>query len=442
MENLQETPISISAFTENGLEQRRVENISQLAPYTPNLIFDTGSAISGTKSSASIFIRGVGQTDFTLNSDAGVGLYLDGVYISRSIGAVLDIVDIERVEVLRGPQGTLFGRNTIGGAISLTSKKPAEEFGGSAKVTVGSHDRIDIHGRVDIPLGDTLFSSFSLARFDQNGYIDRPLLGDNTGERDAWAGRAAFRWLPTDSLELNLGIDGTRERETSCCGELVATYPNSDLAGIHNTGRSPDDPMFFDDRQLPQKDFEDNSTFDVPSDLDLWGINLAIDWSISDNLDFKSITAYRDLESANGRDEDHSPILIGHTSDIFDHEQFSQEFQLQGIALNSQLRWITGLYYFVEEGYNLDDVNFGPLVHLISGGEVDNDSIAVFAQATYDFTEKLSLTGGLRWTEDTKRFTPDCCQQLISSDILPIPPGTPLLPAGEQSRSIEEVYLW
>lgn len=437
-ENLQETPIAISAFTADGLEKRQVDNVSEVATFTPNLIFDTGSAISGTKSSASIFIRGIGQTDFTLNTDAGVGLYLDGVYLSRSIGAVLDIVDVERVEVLRGPQGTLFGRNTIGGAISLTSKKPHEEFGGSASVTFGRFERRDVQVNVNVPITDTLFSSFSIARFDREGYIDRPLLGDKTGEDDSWAARASLRWLASDTLEFNLNIDATRERETSCCGELVATYP-AVLAGINNGGLAPNDPLFFDDRQLPKKDFEDNSTFDVPSDLDLWGIGLTADWSITDDLSFKSITAFRKLDSVNGRDEDHSPVLIGHTLDIFDHEQFSQELQLQGIALDNQLKWITGLYYFAEEGLNVDDVDFGALVHLTSGGEVDNSSLAAFAQATYDFTEKLSVTAGLRWTKDTKRFDPSCCQFLISSAVLPIPPGTLLLPKGEQEEDIKEV---
>jgi len=440
-ENLQETPIAISAFTADGLEKRQVDNVSEVATFTPNLIFDTGSAISGTKSSASIFIRGIGQTDFTLNTDAGVGLYLDGVYLSRSIGAVLDIVDVERVEVLRGPQGTLFGRNTIGGAISLTSKKPHEEFGGSASVTFGRYDRRDVKVGVNIPITDTLFSSFSIARFDREGYIDRPLLGDKTGEDDSWAARASLRWLASDTLEFNLNIDATRERETSCCGELVATYP-AVLAGINNGGLAPNDPLFFDDRQLPKKDFEDNSTFDVPSDLDLWGIGLTADWSITDDLSFKSITAFRKLDSVNGRDEDHSPVLIGHTRDIFDHEQFSQELQLQGIALDNQLKWITGLYYFAEEGLNVDDVDFGALVHLTSGGEVDNSSLAAFAQATYDFTEKLSVTAGLRWTKDAKRFDPSCCQFLISPVVLPtgtLPPGTLLLPKGEQEEDIKEV---
>ena len=436
-ENLQETPISISAFTAAGLEQRQIDNISQVASFTPNLIFDTSSALSGTKSSASIFIRGVGQTEFSLNTDAGVGLYLDGVYISRSVGAVLDIIDVERVEVLRGPQGTLFGRNTIGGAISLTSKKPTEELSGDIDVTIGRYDRLDVKAKVNIPITDKFFAAFSAASFKRDGYIDRPLLGDETGEDDSLAAQAIFRWLPTDDLEFNLNIDATRERETSCCGELVATYPNSALAGINNAGRVSSDPLIFDDRQLPNSKFDDNSTFDVPSDLDLWGVGLTGEWTINEHLSVKSITAYRDLDSVNGRDADHSPVLLAHTIDIFDHEQFSQEFQLQGSSYGDRVKWITGLYYFAEEGLNVNDVDFGSLVHLVSGGEVDNNSYAVFAQTTYDVTDKLSITAGVRWTKDTKRFKPDCCQFIISSNSFA--PGTPILPDGEQSETIKEV---
>ena len=173
-ENLQDTPIAVTALTQAALEQRQVTNIAAVDRFSPNIVFNTSSPISGTRSSASVFIRGVGQTDFTLTTDPGVGIYLDGVYIARSIGSVLDILDVDRVEVLRGPQGTLFGRNTIGGAISLTSRKPGNTFSGNASVTTGSYERFNAKVSADIPITETLLSSVTVARFGSEGYGVNP----------------------------------------------------------------------------------------------------------------------------------------------------------------------------------------------------------------------------------------------------------------------------
>ena len=453
-ESLQDTPVSISAFTAHSLDQKQITNISQVDQFTPNMVFNTGAQISGTSSAASIFIRGIGQVDFLLTQDPGVGLYLDGVYIARSIGSVIDLIDIERVEVLRGPQGTLFGRNTIGGAISITSKKPGEEFTGSLSVTTGSYERLDVKGNASGQLAENLYGSLSLARFGRDGHIKRPFLGDTTGEDDAWAGRGSLLWTPAGNIKVNLTFDGTNENETSCCGELVAVFDNGDtvlnLAAVHNAFVAPGlvdqlgTQAFFDQNSLPTKEFVDNSDFHAPSDLSLYGANLDIEWDILDNLTFKSITSFRDLESKNGRDEDHSPVLIGHTLDDYDNKQFSQELQLKGTSLEGRSNWITGLYYFQENGKNRDDVEF-TIVHLISGGETDNTSVAAFAQLTYDLTEKLSITGGLRWTQDTKRFDPTTQFVLTLGPGLDLPatidpPGLPrLLPLGEVKQKFTEI---
>ena len=443
-ENLQETPISITAFSGNSLEARQIDNVSQIATFTPNLTFDTSSAISGTKSSASIFIRGVGQTDFVLSTDPGVGLYLDGVYISRSVGSVIDIIDVERVEVLRGPQGTLFGRNTIGGAISITSKKPTEELSGSASITTGRYNRFHVKGNINIPISDTLLSSFSLARFSREGHINRPNLGDKTGGDNSWAGRASFLWTPTENLEINLNFDGTTVREKSCCNELVGVNEFGFFALANNgfifdpVPLDPSDPGFFDANDLPTADFQDNTDFNIPAELDLWGVSLTVEMDMDNGLTLKSITAYRDLESLLGRDLTHSTnIQFGRTIDVFNHQQFSQELQLQGNAFDDRMKWIAGLYYFDEKGLNIDDVNFNPVVHLISGGKVHNNSIAAFTQATYDVTDKLSITGGLRWTKDTKRFMPEGFQFVITSSI-GMPPGLLLVPNDERQATSKE----
>lgn len=155
-ESIQDTPISITAFSGDDLVSRQLDNIGQISESTPNLIFNERAGLSGNSGSTTVFIRGVGQLDFTLNVEAGVGIYVDDVYVSRSTGALIDLLDIERVEVLRGPQGTLFGRNTTGGAVSVTSKLPSEEFEAKLGLTAGNYDRLDVYGTVNLPLSDNL----------------------------------------------------------------------------------------------------------------------------------------------------------------------------------------------------------------------------------------------------------------------------------------------
>src|SRR5690606_86860 len=182
---------------------------------TPNLTFDFADANSATSNSAMINIRGIGASDWTLTVDPGVGLYVDGVYMSRSVGGVLDLLDFERVEVLRGPQGTLFGKNTIGGAINITTIKPSTEgFFGKAEITTGSYDRIDFRGNVNVPLAANLAASAAVSVRNRDGYVENLAPGGtDLGDEDSVSGRVALRWTPTDSLTFDLSADYTRERE-------------------------------------------------------------------------------------------------------------------------------------------------------------------------------------------------------------------------------------
>ena len=214
-ENIQDTPVAVTALSSAALEERAVENISEIAPYVPSLRFDPAAAISGSSNSATVFIRGVGQTDFNLTIDPGVGIYLDGVYISRSVGALLDTADVERIEVLRGPQGTLFGKNTIGGAIAITSRRPADrpEFG--AEVATGSLDRADVRLTASAPLTDTWRAHFTGAMFTRDGYVDRLWDGEESSDRDSLSGRLVSESTPSTDVTLTLALDGSRAREAT-----------------------------------------------------------------------------------------------------------------------------------------------------------------------------------------------------------------------------------
>ncbi len=148
-------------MTAEGLEARSIDNVTQIGDFTPNVKFNSSVPISASNATAAIFIRGIGQNDYQLSADPGVGLYLDGVYISRGVGNVLDVLNVQRIEVLRGPQGTLFGRNTIGGAVSVVTEKPSSEFSGKLEVTTGSFNRFQAKGLINVPLTEGVYTSLA-----------------------------------------------------------------------------------------------------------------------------------------------------------------------------------------------------------------------------------------------------------------------------------------
>ncbi len=464
-EGLQEAPISISAFTEQGLEQRQIQVISDIAPFTPALTFENAAPISGNSSVAVMFIRGVGQVESIPTVDLGVGLYVDGVYYARSVGGVLDLLDVERVEVLRGPQGTLFGRNTIGGAISITTKKPDEELSGSASLLYGTDNHFLPRANINLPISDKVFLGVSASYRSQDGYVEKAN-GQETGDQDRFSGRMHLRMLPSDNLEVNLVADVTRERTNGAAFVLTDTntngfyplfpdgtptpFPLDQQAAVspffHNVVLNgatcaggpppvvtpPADPSCYGDHFISPNLDEDASDLFTFSDLDIYGLSLTLDWDLGD-LDFKSITAYREVESRYNLDQDHSPLLIADVDSQNDQWQATQEFQLLGASEDNKLNWILGAYFFKEKAVTFEDVTF-VVADFRSGGRTDNDSIAGFGQVTYDFTEKLSLTAGLRYTRDEKRFDPE---QFVRSTLIGIPAGVPLLPPGEVSRTFD-----
>lgn len=426
-EGLQEAPISISAFSGEGLEYRGITNIGQIAEFTPNLTFQNNPSFSGSSNSAAVYIRGVGQKEFLPTTEPGVGLYVDGVYVARSVGAILDLIDVERVEVLRGPQGTLFGRNTIGGAVSITTRKPSDEFGGKAAVTVGTDSRLDFKGTVDVPFSGTFRSSFSVATFNRDGYVTRQD-GIDLGDDDTLTARAAFQWDASEDVVVDFAIETSRDRENgppltllgiNFAGPIDPETPP--MATIHNVGANlaaggPPAPCAFpgmelnlavpgcyDNRYVGDRDFN-AGTAAAFSESDLNSGNLNVSWTVSNTLELRSITAFRDLDSEFSRDGDHSPLVIAQFFDSLEQEQFTQEFQLLGSS--EKYNWIAGLYYFEEDGDNINLLDF-TVSSFRSGGKFDNTAKAAYGQLTYDLTDKLSLTLGLRYTEEDKSFLPD-----------------------------------
>jgi iron complex outermembrane receptor protein len=403
--------------------------------------------------------------DFTLNAEPGVGIYLDGVYIGTSIGSVLDLVDVDRVEVLRGPQGTLFGRNTIGGAISVTSRKPDDTLHGDLKVTAGAYDRIDVQGSVNVPITDTLFAKVSAGTYYRNGFIDSPnaLSGDNLGDVNRDAVRGALRWVPTDRFEADFAVDYSRARDDGVPHVVVGVYDGVSLARIaalanpaspeflpppaplpppsfvdlHNllatvplgkqggiAGLFPGvvpNPLFGgptigqdDVMDIDDDDIYNAADIDLSSDTDILGLALTLSYDF-DWATVKSITSYRDVEAFAGW----SDGLITDLEATYDVDQFSEELQFSGVAFDGRLDWLAGFYYYEQDGIHLDHLVEFTAVNVFSGAKVDNRSTAGFAQATFDVTDRLALTAGVRYTDETKKFiVPDGCFDIPRPDTL------------------------
>ena len=370
------------------------------------MTIENNPSFGGASNSAAIYIRGIGQKEFLPTSEPGVGLYVDGVYIARSVGAILDLIDIERLEVLRGPQGTLFGRNTIGGAINITTvtPEPGDEFGGEIGAAYGTDDRINLRGALNIPMGDTLAARVSVASFQQDGYVDRSD-GIDLGDDDTITGRLAVAWRPSDRLSLDFRLDATRDKENGPAMELlgidftdlsqlnglVAAVPPP-MAFVHNITTAavgpgqpcaatdaagngitsnPNSPNCYDNRYVG-KDGKNDGTAPARSESDVLGLSADISYEINDNLTLRSITAWRDLDSEFARDGDHSPHRISQFQDTLEQTQFTQELQLLGTY--ERMNWIAGIYYFAEDGDNENTLDF-TISNFRSGGEFDNLSL-------------------------------------------------------------------
>ena len=444
-ENLQDAPLSLTAFSGDGLEARGIENISEIGSITPNLTYQNNPQAGGSSSVSTVYIRGVGQRDFLGTIDNGVGFYIDDVYIARTVGATVDLLDVDRVEVLRGPQGTLFGRNNVGGAVALYSKKPDEYFEGYVDVTVGTDSLAKLKLSVNGALSDDVFGNFSALKAGQDGYVKRPA-GGNLGDDDKLAFRSGLLWQASDELELNLILDYSTEDENGPAFTLIdaGTLIDGSFAGFYNNvlhgpdcgypgGFTSTNPICYNNQFV--REGENLGTDPTYSKTDAWGANLRVTWDINDNLQMKSITGYRDLDAEFARDSDASPLNVVHFYDAFMVSQFSQELQLSGKTEDDKLKWIVGLYYFDEDGFNQNILNF-TIANFDSKNDFTTTSSALYAQGTYSLTEKLDMTLGVRYSDEKKTFDPE--QRVISSNI-GLPPGMLILPLGLNERSTNEV---
>ena len=467
-ESLQETPVAISAFSAEALQERQIQQTSDLERITPSLQFKPAGQLSGNSAASVVFIRGIGQLDPTAAVDPGVGIYIDEVYVGRSVGGTIEFGDIASVEVLRGPQGTLFGRNTIGGAILVRTKQPEfDVFSGTVRARVGKYDHVEGFAALNLPIASTMAARVSGGIRKRDGYVIRAFDGLDLGNEDTYTVNGALRWEPSPDFELSLRGDYTNRDENGApfvfagineqapvpaivsvaAGCPGATIPFAPLVPGDPRFGAPNVPLINDARCAndfqARGDFVNGGTADVLSTSKVWGTSATATFDPTDWLTLKSITAYRETESRGIRDADNTPFLIITTDVGSKSQQFSQELQAQFDfgAING----IVGGYYFDEDTRERATVplSFPPsppvIGSLLAGGPATRDlqvsdletrSIAVFGEVAWELTDALELSAGLRWTRDRKTYAGTVLNLFPATQPDPDPLPTAAIPDG------------
>ncbi len=383
-ETLQEVPISLSSFTGDQIEKTGAPDLVALGASAPNTTLKPSRATSSTLAA---FIRGVGQQDPLVGLEAGVGLYIDDVYLNRPQGAVLDVFDVERVEILRGPQGTLYGRNTIGGAIKFVTKRLSSEAEASVKIAAGTYGQLDGIVSGSTPLADDSFRvGGSLASFHRGGYGENIITGRDNYDKDIVSARASLEATPTDSLFIRVAADAIRDTSNPRHGHREGVEPTLD--GVYDTEAGVD--------TIAEQNHPINK-----NELEGIGLATTIEYEINDSLTFKSVTAYRADESESIIDFD-SRFPTGLDAPVqYENDQLSQEFQI-GIDYE-RLQGLVGVYYLDAYAKNVFDF-LVPNAIAYTFGEVDTTSMAAFFDLSFDVTDTFALSLGARYTAEEKDF--------------------------------------
>lgn len=406
-ENVQDVPIAITAIGSQFLESRGIDSIDDLGTIAPNVKFERAPA---SKTISQIAIRGSVTINPAITWEPAVGLYLDGVYIAKAQGSIFDIADLERVEILRGPQGTLYGRNALAGAVNLVTKKPSGEAGGMAELTYGSFDEVRLRGVVDLPQMGAFSAKVSGQYRTRDGLIALATpdgRGRNrTDSIESGSFMVQLRAEITDSITADYTYDYSKSNQTPPFSQLLAVNRNGDPRDIFDPA-SPSYPFagaFFPLDRVADPDRITTASIDAPvyERSRSYGHALTLTIGLGD-AELKSITAYRDLAWADGLDLDGSPFPVAFTQRISDYHAFSQEFQLTGTAFEDSLAYVLGAFYFDEQAETVNpQTYFGGGVDLDSNYGSNTKAWAIYAQLDYDLTERLKLTLGGRYTRETK----------------------------------------
>ncbi|MBK7250914.1 MAG: TonB-dependent receptor [Gammaproteobacteria bacterium] len=435
-ESLQETPLAVSAITAETIEQRGTTDVSTLTAIAPNLVVTTSPT---STTNTTVYIRGIGSGEPVLTNDASVSIYVDGVVLGRQTGAVFDLVDLERIEVLRGPQGTLYGRNTIGGAVNFITTKPANELGFKEKLTYGSWNQWQTRTTFDTgQWGESgVRARLSYVHREQDGYVDDL---NAPADRDPGA-------LRVDAARLAVGFDRKgpfradyafdyNYRQSYAAAEQATVFRPDVLAYLNNSPALSGSAPVYSTRRLGKLRLDDGGLLTDK----VTGHTLTMELDLGANTTLRSLTGYRSWRNVDRGDEmdgqaglrgaTASPLLLApppytafiptgvqrislFTSTNFRRQhQISQEFNLIG-KVSDRLDYVAGLFYFKERSHERNPQfptiviqSLGVAVPLSTLLDFDHESEskAIFGQATYDFTDRLSFTGGMRYTKDDKKL--------------------------------------
>ncbi|NNC78257.1 MAG: TonB-dependent receptor plug domain-containing protein [Woeseiaceae bacterium] len=412
-QSIYEVPIAVSAFDGDKLAEQGIVNFYDVGKFVPNLNITEFSA--GHTSSTNAFIRGIGLQDHLITTDPGVSVYVDGVYLGRQVGQNWNLTNLERIEVLRGPQGTLYGRNSIGGAINLITKTPGEDPGARVSVEYGSRDRLNGDFYADTALGDNAAISLTGGFKNRGGigdFVNLPNAGLEVGETKEVFGRIALRFDLNNNATLTIAADandgeGGLRPYTTLIDELgaacraAAADPN-DCAGVGNANGAVYDAGYRNSDVAA--DPYNNNTGQASQTLvtnEATGLSLTLDWDLSDTLNSKVILSQRQSEYKAGLDDDSFFDNFLSFPETGEADQTSFEIQLNGNYDNWD--FVSGFYYFNEEGSNFQDgytFNSFGLFDFYLAQEVT--SIALFGNVGYNVSDALRITGGLRFTDDEK----------------------------------------
>lgn len=395
VESLQEVPVAVTSISADELTEKGIQVITEVQQFSPNTTLQRSR---GTNSTITAFIRGVGQQDPLWGYEPGVGIYVDDVYIARPQGAVLDLLDIERVEVLRGPQGTLYGKNTIGGAIKYVTKEMSGDAEFNLQGTLGSFNQQDIKFTGQIPLiDDKLYLGFGVASLQRDGYgefllSDLPNQNAENYNKDVTAGRITLEYHATDDLFFSLNYDKTEDESNSKGGYRLL-------------------PSLLTQAPVPDSVYDSYTSMPTWNKVELEGLSFKANWTLSDATSLKYVYSSRESYSPTNIDFDNTPLRIFDVPAIYDDEQQTHEIQVNHTGDNFKL--VSGLYYYDGDSCGKFDaileelgqaLGLPGLTREVSGCSVSK-STAAYAQLTYDLSEQWSVTAGARYTKDKKDAT-------------------------------------
>ena len=405
-QSMQDVGISVTAFTGNQIRELGLTKSTDIVSMTPGLNYTTPQAEG---SQINFFLRGVGLNDFTDSNENPVAVYVDDVYRGAMGGLSFQLFDIERVEVLRGPQGTLYGRNTTGGLVSFVTVRPSDELGGYAQATGGENSQFGFEGAIGGPITDSLLGRLSVATSQYDPYVNNRI-GQDYNELDSQAARGQLKWLINDRIDLLLsgnyakneanvgawqhqstkfGADGVTPTALPRNEDFWGTCPGCDVFGYADTDGDP-----------WAGDYDRKGEVYVKSD----GGAATVNWQLADELAFTSITAYQEVKRNQEEDTDAGPVPLA-PSFPANTDQFTQEFRLSG-SQSDKARWTAGMFYFdndVHATYTLDALGLD-YVYLDTETKQSTESWAAYGQYEYELTAQWVLIAGLRYTTEEKKI--------------------------------------